>query len=68
MPRLNAEQRRLRASAAAYAQWAATPDWTARTAKARASFLRRFEAEVDPEGQLDPVMRPSGSRRPCGRT
>jgi hypothetical protein len=36
-------ERTLRARAAAYAQWAAEPDWTARTAKARAGLAARFE-------------------------
>lgn len=33
----------MRSRAAAYAQWAAEPDWTARTAKARAGLAARFE-------------------------
>jgi hypothetical protein len=33
----------MRARAAAYAQWAAEPDWTARTAKARAGMAAKFE-------------------------
>lgn len=36
-------ERTLRARAAAYSQWAAEPDWTARTAKARAGLAARFE-------------------------
>ena len=54
---LTPEQRRLRASIAAHAQWVATPDWSARTAKARQTFLDRFERQVDPVGELDPVVR-----------
>jgi hypothetical protein len=50
-------QRRLQASAAAYAAWAKTTDRTERTAAARAGFMRRFELEVDPTGELDPVER-----------
>lgn len=33
----------MRARAAAYAQWAAEPDWAARTAPARAGLAARFE-------------------------
>lgn len=36
-------ERTMRARAAAYAQWAADPDWTARTAPARAGLAARFE-------------------------
>jgi hypothetical protein len=54
---LTPQQRTLRARAAAHAQWAATPDWSARTATARASFLERFEREVDPLGVLEPAER-----------
>jgi hypothetical protein len=54
---LTPEQRRLRASAAAFAQWARTEDWSARTKPARDAFMSRFEAEVDPEGRLDPELR-----------
>ena len=50
-------QRSLHARAAAYALWAGTEDWTARTAPGRASFLARFETEVDPLGQLAPAER-----------
>lgn len=39
-------ERTLRARAAAYAQWAAEPDWTERTAKARAGLQRRFDRIV----------------------
>lgn len=54
---LSAEQRRLRASAAAYAQWSREPDPTARTARARSAFLDRFEREVDPDGTLPTDVR-----------
>lgn len=50
-------ERRLRAQSGAYAQWAAEPDRTARTAKAREGMWRRFERQVDPEGLLDPEER-----------
>lgn len=36
-------ERTLRARAAAYAQWAAEPDWSARTAPARAGLQARFD-------------------------
>jgi hypothetical protein len=51
------EQRRLRSSAAAHAQWAKEPDRTARTSPGRAAFMARFERQVDPDGQLDPAER-----------
>jgi hypothetical protein len=54
---LSPEQRVLRARLAAYSQWAATYDWTARTATARAAFMDRFEREVDPDGTLRPEER-----------
>jgi hypothetical protein len=54
---LSPEQRRLRASAAAYAQWSQEPDPSARTAKARNAFLDRFEREVDPDGTLPSDVR-----------
>lgn len=36
-------ERTMRSRAAAYAQWASDPDWTARTAPARAGLAARFE-------------------------
>jgi hypothetical protein len=54
---LSPQQRVLRARAAAHAQWANTPDRAAHTAPARAKFLSKFEAEVDPHGILDPAER-----------
>lgn len=36
-------ERSMRARAAAYAQWAAEPDFTARTAPAREGLVARFE-------------------------
>lgn len=48
-------ERSLRARAAAYAQWAAEPDWTARTAKARAGLQARFDRlVVEKHGVLPP--------------
>lgn len=43
----------LRGRIGAYARWAATDDRTTATAPARSAFLRRFEAEVDPDGLLE---------------
>jgi hypothetical protein len=51
------EQRSQRGRIGAYVQWSRTPDKAAHTAPARAAFLSRFEAEVDPDGTLDPVER-----------
>jgi hypothetical protein len=53
---LTPQQRRTRASAAAYAQWSKELDPTARTARARGAFLARFEAEV-PASVTDPATR-----------
>jgi hypothetical protein len=39
-------ERTMISRAAAYAQWAAEPDWTARTAKLRAGFNKRFDDQV----------------------
>lgn len=46
----NSTERRLRASIAAHESWAATPNRTARTAKARAAMAAKFlaQAEGDP--------------------
>lgn len=51
------EERSLRSRLAAHQSWAKTTDATARTAPARQAFGRRFEAEVDPDGTLDPEQR-----------
>lgn len=48
---------RLRASIAAHESWARTPDRSARTAKARAAMLAKFEQQADPEGVLLPAER-----------
>jgi hypothetical protein len=56
-PVLTPEQRVLRARIAAHAQWANTPDRTARMTAANAGRFARFEREVDPEGRLDPEER-----------
>ena len=54
---LTPEQRAMRASIAAYTQWAKESDPTGRTAGARAAFMERFEREADPDGVLDPAER-----------
>lgn len=51
------EQRSLHARAMAYAQWAKEPDRAARSRLGYDGLLRRFEREVDPDGQLDPAER-----------
>lgn len=47
----------LRASIAANERWAHTADRSSATAPARAGLDARFEAEVDPDGVLDPDER-----------
>jgi hypothetical protein len=42
---------------AAEISWARTTDRSARTRPAREAFLKRFETEVDPNGQLPPDER-----------
>lgn len=54
---LNPKQRSRRARIAAHASWANTADRQGRTAPATASFLARFEKQVDPLGVLDPEAR-----------
>lgn len=54
---LSPEQRRLRASGAAYTRWS-REDPRPAMEKARAGRLARLEQQVDPEGLL-----PSGERR-----
>jgi hypothetical protein len=51
------ELRRQIAALGADASWANTPDWTARTSAARAARFKQYEAQVDPDNQLDPVTR-----------
>jgi hypothetical protein len=53
---LSPEQRSLRARAAAYALHAENDGYEL-TANARATFLNRFEKEVDPEGRLSVAER-----------
>lgn len=50
-------ERRLAAQIAAHESWAQTPDRSARTAKARAALMAKFEAEADPEGKMLPSER-----------
>jgi hypothetical protein len=54
---LTPEQRALRAEIGAHEKWARTPDRPAATAKARAAFVAKLEAEVDPRGVLPPEER-----------
>lgn len=54
---LTAKQRSRRARIAAHASWANTADRQGRTASATASFLARFEKQVDPLGVLEPEVR-----------
>jgi len=42
---------------AAEISWSRTTDRSARTRPAREAFLKRFETEVDPDGQLPPDER-----------
>jgi hypothetical protein len=56
---LNEKQRMRRARIAAHASWANTADRQGRTAPATASFLARFEKQVDPLGVLEPEIRPT---------
>ena len=54
---LTAKQRSRWARIAAHASWANTADRQGRTASATASFLARFEKQVDPLGVLEPEIR-----------
>jgi hypothetical protein len=54
---LTPQQRSRRARIAAHASWANTADRAGRTAAATASFLARFERQVDPLGVLEPGVR-----------
>jgi len=54
---LTPDQLRLRAEIGAHEKWAREPDRPAATAKARAAFLAKLEAEVDPAGVLPPEER-----------
>ena len=50
-------ERKLAAQIAAHESWANTPDRSARTAKARAALMAKFEKQADPEGKLLPAER-----------
>lgn len=50
-------EKSLAASAAAHVSWAYTDNRSARTARARAALLAKFEKEVDPEGTMLPAER-----------
>lgn len=54
---LSPEQKSQRSRIGAYRQWSQTPDRAAHTEPARRAFLAKFEAEVDPDGTLDPATR-----------
>jgi hypothetical protein len=54
--KLTPEQRSMRARLAAQSRWSKS-DAREGTSKARASFLARFEREVDPDGTLPPAER-----------
>lgn len=60
-----ASERSLRARLAAHESWAQTTDRTARTVRARAAFLVKFEQQVDPGGVLDPTERAIRAERAC---
>jgi hypothetical protein len=51
------DQRRRRARIAAHASWANTTDRKARTSSGTKAFLRRFERQVDPDGELPDDVR-----------
>ena len=54
---LSPQQRVLRARAAVHKSWTNTEDRTARTAPARAAFMRKFEDQVDPTRTLPDAER-----------
>ncbi|MER8025330.1 hypothetical protein [Glutamicibacter protophormiae] len=53
----SANERKLAAQIAAHESWAKTADRSARTAKARAALMAKFEQQADPEGKLLPAER-----------
>jgi hypothetical protein len=55
--RLTPSQRSQQGRKASYSSWARHPNPAERTAKARATFLGKFERTVDPEGKLEPALR-----------
>lgn len=50
-------QRHMVAQIAANSRWATEPDRTAATQRARDARLAKFEAQVDPRGELSPAER-----------
>jgi hypothetical protein len=54
---LTPAQLRLRAQVAANTRWAHDPDPSVNARRGQAGLLRRFEAEVDPAGRMDPQER-----------
>lgn len=57
MSTIPSTERTLAAQIAAHESWAHTPDRSARTSKARAALMAKFEAEADPRGILAPDER-----------
>lgn len=55
--RAAARRRSSAARIASHSSWAQTDDPSSRTRPAREAFMRRFEAEVDPDGVLSPEVR-----------
>ncbi len=52
-----APSQRALAQIAAHTRWALEPDRSAATSPARSAFLKKFEVEVDPNGQLPEAER-----------
>lgn len=57
MPAAHPSDRRSIAVLAALASWSHTADRTARTRPARDALLAKIEAQVDPDGVMDPTTR-----------
>lgn len=54
---LTPEQRAMRARLAAHVRWSKARDRAAELAKARQTFMSKFEKEVDPNGEMTPEAR-----------
>jgi hypothetical protein len=54
---LSPEQRTLRAQIAAHTRWSRERDRAAATRAGREKFDKRFYDQVDPDRELDPVLR-----------
>lgn len=52
-----ASERRMQAQLAANTRWAMTVDRSAATQRARDARLAKYEAKVDPHGELSPTVR-----------